>query len=201
MKNYIFIYWTQKRFLDDLPVYWLNRETAAVFLYYPDKLWWDIEFTLAVAIYHWISLQVQNIIIKHWYKTFSDFYWKFPGYLPVIALFSREIWWLEELSFSTYKSTSSHFTTYPYYKIKELWKLDTMVDVLEISMNNVISSEQFLWQHIKSSNDRFFTKVWDKSRFNASRSSLVDKEQMFTFCMDLSKSIVQDVMSVCEDAL
>lgn len=190
-KNNKYIYSTQSRYVNEIIKNWLNRETAAVF----DLSWkWELIFTLSIAIYHWISLNVQKIILQWKFQKFSDFYKKNMDLLPVIIIFKDSIDNKNLVTKNIYKSYNSEIFSHQYYKINELWKLKKIHKIIKISLNEVFKAEKDIKNYLKSSEDRFFNKIWENNeiiRFKG--EELIDKDQIWILCTNLWKSIINKI--------
>ncbi len=187
MKERYFIYTTQKRFIKNILNSWLNRETAAAF-FYDSRCNWDLLFTLAVSIYHWISLDVQNNILVNDIKSFSFFYDKHLDFIPSVILFEDSIPLLNEHHFNVYQSYDWERLTFPYYKIKDIWSLKKIYKVFDISIDDIVYSEHNIWDLIEW-NDRFFSKSFDNI-WDFFKCKIIDKKQIYSFCNNLAKKIL-----------
>ncbi len=186
MKESYFIYTTQKRFIKNILNSWLNRETAAAF-FNNSECNWDLLFTLAVSIYHWISLEVQDIILNNNIKSFSSFYINYVDLLPSVILFNDCILDLDDIPNSVYQSYDSEMLTFPYYKVKHIWWLKKIYKVLDISIDDIIYAERNIWD-LKGWEDRFFLKKFDNT-WNLFKYKIIDKNQIYCFCTNLAKRI------------
>jgi hypothetical protein len=162
MDNY-FMHGTQHRFTKDIVNKGLNNPNAAVFNIDQNCKYSDLHFTISVALYHAISIQVQDEILQKWYINLAGFYEKNNDKLPSIIYFWDSVKISDIDTSKIYKKLyiPENTYSYPYYKIDKIWPLTKIKNVLNTTLEDFISAEKWINEKIEEDLGRFFSSTWE----------------------------------------
>ncbi len=191
MDNY-FVHGTQNRFAKNIVNKGLNNPNAAVFNIAQNYKYSDFHFTISVAIYHAISIQVQDEILQNWYMSFADFYEKNKDKLPSIIYFSDSVNTSDIGNSKVYKRLHIPENTYsyPYYKIDKIWPLTKIKNVLDTTLEDFVSAEKWINEKIEEDIGRFFSGTWENvdgviQDTKLKKFKLISKNYMSEICYRL----------------
>ncbi len=156
----ILVHGTQRRFLPDL----LNERIwdNTTFFMITDYVRGELFFTLQMAIYHALSLEVQDKIIKGGYRSFYGYYEKNPWALPVISIL-RGKWDIQRINeelLPYYQHLEKRTSTHPYIKytaLKDKIQL-ALVELLKITGEDFMEVEDSMNIPLREGKGRFFEK-------------------------------------------
>jgi len=155
------VHWSQDRYIKDIESNWLFHENASLFNIWLDSIS-DLNFTIMMSVYHALWIQVQDLIIRWWYRSLSEFYEENNDFLPWLVYFKP----LEDnascLKNRKYISCIDNKETYSYLKISEIWWLfnEYILKIINFTIDDFYNVEKNIIKNLvlKSGKERFFIK-------------------------------------------